>query len=256
MSMLIKQTLEKLRALKLRGMAEAFEQQLASPAAANLAFEDRVGLLVDAEATFRENQRLKRLLKEAKLRESACLEDVDYRPERGLDRSLMASLELCKWVQEGINLIITGPTGTGKTWLASAFGNQACRKGMSAQCHRLPILLEELSIAHGDGSLLKRLTSLGKFDLLILDDFGMSTLTATNRAHLLELIDQRTGRRATVITSQIPVDRWHDYLSGDNPTLADAILDRLVSGSYRIPLKGESMRMLRARTGRAKGGTL
>ena len=174
--------------------------------------------------------------------------DIDYRAGRGLDRSEMASLGQCNWVRHGINMIITGATGGGKTWLGCALGNQACRQGLTVTFQRLPLLLEELAISHGDGSFCKRLSALAKVDLLILDDFGIAVLNAVGRNDLLEVIEQRTGNRSTLITSQLPVDRWHDYLSGGNPTMADAILDRLVSGAHRMELKGESMRRLRGRS--------
>ena len=231
--MLTNDTMRKLNELKLFGMARGFDNQLSSAAAAHLAFEERLGLLVDQEVTYRENRRLKRLLQVAKLRESACMEDIDYRAGRGLDRSEMASLGQCNWVRHGINMIITGATGGGKTWLGCALGNQACRQGLTVTFQRLPLLLEELAISHGDGSFCKRLSALAKVDLLILDDFGIAVLNAVGRNDLLEVIEQRTGNRSTLITSQLPVDRWHDYLSGGNPTMADAILDRLVSGAHR-----------------------
>ena len=246
--MLTNDTMRKLNELKLFGMARGFDNQLSSAAAAHLAFEERLGLLVDQEVTYRENRRSKRLLQVAKLRESACMEDIDYRAGRGLDRSEMASLGQCNWVRHGINMIITGATGGGKTWLGCALGNQACRQGLTVTFQRLPLLLEELAISHGDGSFCKRLSALAKVDLLILDDFGIAVLNAVGRNDLLEVIEQRTGNRSTLITSQLPVDRWHDYLSGGNPTMADAILDRLVSGAHRMELKGESMRRLRGRS--------
>lgn len=245
--MLVKQTIGKLKDLRLNGMARGFEDQLASAAAMSLGFEDRFGLLVDQEITFRENQRLVRLLKGAKLKSNACLEDVDYRQDRGLDKSQMASLTACQWISSGLNLILTGPTGSGKTWLACAFGNQACRFGKSVLFQRLPLLLEELQVSHGDGTFRKRLSQLAKLDLLILDDFGMAALTPQGRADLLEVIDARVEGRSTIVTSQIPVENWHDYLGGGNPTVADAILDRVVSGALRISLRGESMRKVRSR---------
>lgn len=251
--MLTQDTLRKLNEMKLFGMARGFEEQAASAAATHLAFEERFGLLVDQEVTYRENRRLKRLLQAARLRESACMEDIDYRSGRGLDRSEMASLALCNWIRHGINVIVTGPTGGGKTWLGCALGNQACRQGLTVMFHRLPLLLEELAVSHGDGSFRKRLNQLAKVDLLVLDDFGMAVLNAVGRNDLLEVIEQRSGQRSTLITSQLPVDRWHDYLSGGNPTMADAILDRLVSGAHRIELKGESMRKLRGRGKSALG---
>lgn len=243
--MLVQQTLEKLGELRLEGMARAFEEQLASAAAMSLGFEDRFGLLVDREVTHRENRRLKRLLKEAKLKANACMEDIDYRHSRGLDKSQMASLVGCQWIEKGLNLILTGPTGSGKTWLACALGNQACRQGKTVLFQRLPLLLEELQLSHADGSFRKRLTQLWKVDLLLLDDLGIAAVSAQGRADLLEVLDGRSGGRSTLITSQIPVEKWHDYLGGGNPTVADAILDRLVSGAIRLPLHGESMRKLR-----------
>lgn len=245
--MLNQDTVRKLNELKLFGMVRGFEEQMASAAAAHLAFEERFGLLVDQEVTYRENRRMKRLLQAAKLREAACMEDIDFRPGRGLDRSEIASLGLCNWIRHGVNVIVTGPTGGGKTWLGCALGNQACRQGLTVMFQRLPLLLEELAVSHGDGSFRKRLNQLAKVDLLVLDDFGMAALNAIGRNDLLEVIEQRSGCRSTLITSQLPVDRWHDYLSGGNPTMADAILDRLVSGAHRIQLKGESMRKIRSK---------
>lgn len=245
--MMTQDTIRKLNEMKLFGMAHGFENQMASADAMHLSFEERFGLLVDQEATYRDNRRLMGLLRSAKLRENACIEDIDYRAGRGLDRSEVASLALCNWIGHGTNLIITGPTGGGKTWLACALGNQACRLGLSVLFQRLPLLLEDMAVSHGDGSFRKRLAQLAKVDLLILDDFGMANLNAVGRNDLLEVIEQRCGNRSTLITSQLPVNRWHDYLSGGNPTVADAILDRLVSGTNRIELKGESMRKTRAK---------
>lgn len=245
--MMTQDTISKLNQMKLFGMVKGFESQMASASAMHLSFEERFGLLVDQEATYRDNRRLMSLLRNAKLRETACVEDIDYRVGRGLDRSEIASLALCNWIEHGNNLIVTGPTGSGKTWLGCALGNQACRQGMTVSFQRLPLLLEDMAVSHGDGSFRKRLTQLAKVDLLILDDFGMATLNAVGRNDLLEVIEQRSGSRSTLLTSQLPVNRWHDYLSGGNPTVADAILDRLVSGSNRIELKGESMRKMRAK---------
>lgn len=245
--MLIQQTLTKLHSLKLSGMAQGFEEQLSNAAAHSLAFEDRFAMLVDHEATHRENQRLRRLLKTAKLKVAACVEDIDYRHNRGLDKSMMASLLTCQWIERGLNMILTGPTGCGKTWLACAFGNQACRIGKTVLFHRLPLLLEDLQIGHADGSFHRRLALLAKADLLVLDDFGLAALNAQGRTDLLEVVDARSGGRSTIITSQLPVDKWHDYLGSANPTVADAILDRLTSGAVRLPMRGESMRKVRAR---------
>lgn len=246
--MLTQDTLRKLNAMKIFGMAKGFEEQLANATAGHLSFEERFGLLVDQECTYRENKRLAQLLKNAKLRENACLEDIDFRTGRGMERSEIASLAQGNWIDHGHNLILTGPTGSGKTWLACALGNQACRQGRSVLFQRLPLMLEDLAVSHGDGSFRRRLMALGQGDLLILDDFGMSALNTVGRNDLLEVIERRSGARSIIITSQLPVDRWHDYLGGSNPTVADAILDRLGSGAHRIDLKGESMRKLRTRT--------
>ena len=246
--MMTQASLSKLHEMKLFGMANAFELQLESPHSSQLSFEERFGLLVDQEHTYRDNRRLQRLLKDAKLREAACVEDIDFRAERGLDRAEVASLSLCNWIKQAHNLIATGATGSGKTWIACALANQACRFGMTARFHRLSLLLEELAVSHSDGSYRKRLNQLAKVDLLILDDFGMAALTAVGRNDILEVVDSRCGKSSTLITSQLPVDRWHDYLSGGNPTVADAILDRLISGSHRLEIKGESMRKRRKRT--------
>jgi DNA replication protein DnaC len=247
MVMMTQATFSKLHEMKLFGMAKGFEAQLESSQSGMLSFEERFGLLVDQEHTYRDNRRLQRLLKTAKLREAACMEDIDYRADRGLDRSEIASLGLCNWITHGHNLIVTGPTGGGKTWMACALGNQACRLGMSVSFQRLPLLLEDLAVSHGDGSFRKRLNQLANVGLLILDDFGLTALNAIGRNDMLEVIEARSGTKSTLITSQLPVDRWHDYLSGGNPTMADAILDRLVSGSQRLEIKGESMRKRRNR---------
>jgi DNA replication protein DnaC len=243
--MMTHDTLRKMNELKLFGMAHAFTQQMESTHAAHLSFEERVGLLIDHEVAFRDDRRLRRLLTNAKLREAACLEDVNYETRRGLDRSAMASLALCNWIRHGVNVIVTGATGVGKTWIACALGNQACRLGLTVKFERVPLLLEDLAIAHADGTFRKRIVALGKLDLLILDDLGINVLTAERRADLLEVIEARSGRKATLVTSQLPVKRWHDYLGDSNPTVADAIMDRLVSGAHRIDLTGESMRTKR-----------
>lgn len=250
--MMTNDTIKKLNVMKLFGMANGLENQMSHSGTMHLSFEERLGLLVDNETTYRDNRRLVNLLKTAKLRENACVEDIDYRAGRGLERSEVASLALCGWINHGINLIITGPTGGGKTWLGCALGNQACRQGMSVSFQRLPLLLEDLAVSHGDGSFRKRLSQLAKVDLLILDDFGMAVLNAAGRNDLLEVIEQRCGNRSILITSQLPVNRWHDYLSNGNPTVADAILDRLVSGANRVELKGESMRKLREHHSQSK----
>ena len=233
-------TLDKLRAMKLTGMAQALSEQLESNDAAELSFEERLGLLVDVEMTHRDDKRYSRRLRNAKLRQQACLEDIDYKHSRGLDRSLMQSLATCTWIKENHNLIITGPTGVGKTYLACALAHQACRKNFTAYYAQTSRLLQELLITKGDGRYLKTLAKLAKFDLLILDDWGLDTPPAAQRRILLELLDDRYDRGSTLIASQFPTNLWYDNL-GD-PTLADAILDRVIHNAYRLELKGESLR--------------
>ena len=239
--MLTQHTLTQLKVLKLDGMAHAFDEQLALPAAASLAFEERFGMLVDREITHRAGKRLTRLLKEAKLKDPrACLEDIDYRSGRGLDKHLFASLGTGDWLRSAHNILICGATGCGKTWLACALGNHAARQGFSVLYVRASRLIEELRIAHGDGSFTRRLGQLARIDLLLVDDFGQTALAASDRSDLLELIDDRVNTRSTIITSQLPIERWHEYLN--DPTLADAILDRIVHHSHKLKLKGESRR--------------
>ena len=239
--MLMEHTLQTLKALRLPGMAAAFEEQQTSAAAANLAFDERFTMLVDREQTWRENRRVARLLREAKLKSAqACLEDVRYGSGRKLDRALIAQFANCQWISAHQNLVITGATGCGKTWLACALGNAACRQGRSVAYVRAPRLFEELRIAHGDGSFGKRLAGLAKTDLLILDDWGLAPLNQAERNDLLELLDDRVGTRSTLITSQLPVEHWHAYLN--DPTLADAILDRVLHAAHKLPLAGESLR--------------
>jgi DNA replication protein DnaC len=234
-------TITRLRALRLEGMARAFEEQLLQPAAQSLSFEERFGLLVDRETSWRDSKRIARLLKVAKLKvSSASIEDIDYRPNRGLDKRLVSTLASCDWIRHAQNLILVGATGTGKTWLCCAFGQAACRQGFSTVYLRASRLLEELRIAHGDGSFARKLSALARTDLIVIDDWAQVSLTHNDRANLLEVLDDRVNTRSTLITSQLPVDTWHEYLA--DPTLADAILDRLVHHSHRIALKGESMR--------------
>jgi len=238
-------TLDKLHALKLTGMAAALADQSATPDITELSFEERLGLMVDREMTDRENRHMTSRLRRAKLRHNAILEDLDYRNSRGLDKGLIQSLAGCQWVKEHLNILITGPTGVGKTWLACALAHKACLEGYTAQYVRLTRLLRELTIAKGDGQYAKLLTNLAKVDVLVLDDWGLMKLSAENRRDLLEVLEDRHGRRSTIATSQLPIDQWHDVI-GD-ATLADAILDRLVHNAYKINLRGESMRKKQAK---------
>jgi len=243
--MLTHPTLNKLQTLKFTGMAAALAEQLQMPDIEELAFEERLGLLVDREITARENRRLTSRLRRARLKHNAALEDIDYRHPRGLDKSLIQSLAACQWVKEHLNILITGPTGVGKTWLACALAQKACREGYTALYLRLPRLLQEMAIAKGDGRYPKLLATLAKTEVLILDDWGLAKLTAEQRRDLLEILEDRHGVRSTLATSQLPIDKWHDSI-GD-PTLADAILDRLVHNAYKINLKGGSMRKRKAK---------
>lgn len=233
-------TLDKLHQLRLTGMAQGLIDQQRLPEINQLSFDERLGLLVDRELTAREDRQLHTRLRKAKLRHRACIEDIDYRHRRGLDKALMAQLASGDWIGKHHNLILQGPTGVGKTWIACALGHKACRDGYSVLYVRLPRLLEDLALAHGDGRYPKLMTALGRTDLLILDDWGLAPLTDLQRRDLLELLDDRHGSRSTLVTSQLPVDHWHEHI-GD-PTLADAILDRLIHNAYRITLTGESMR--------------
>ena len=244
--MLAQQTLQTLRRLKLTGMADALEQQMAQPQTHALSFEERIGLLVDRELTSRDNRRLTRLLRAAKLKHPACVEDINYRHSRGLQRAPMASLVTSDWVRQRQSLLIVGPTGCGKTWLACALGNAACRQGLSVLYLRATRLLDDLRIAHADGSYTKKLAQLAKLDLLILDDWGLQKLTRTQAQDLLEVVDDRHGARSLLITSQLPIEHWHDTL-GD-PTLADAILDRVCHSAHKLLLTGESMRKTTTKT--------
>jgi DNA replication protein DnaC len=239
--MLTQQTVSQLKALKLDGMARAFEEQLVMTASSSLSFEERFGIVVDRELAWRDTRRLERLLKAAKLKNPhACIEDIEFRQSRGIDQRMIATLAGCDWVRHAQNLILTGPTGAGKTWIACAFGQQACRQGFSVFYVRVGRLFEELKIAHGDGSFSRRLAQLAKVDVLLLDDWGLQDLDQGARNDLLEVLDDRVGTRSTVITSQLPLEHWHAWLQ--DPTLADAILDRLVHQAHKLPLKGESMR--------------
>lgn len=244
--MLNQQTIDQLRHLKLFGVLEALEEQLALPATHDLAFEQRLGLLIERETLHRDNRRLERLLKAAKLREQACAEDIDYKHPRGLQKAQMAQLLGGDWVTRSQNLLITGPTGTGKTWLACALGNHMCRYGRSVRYVRLAKLFEQLRMAHGDGSYSRLMNQLLRVELLIIDDWGLQPITASQRHDLMELIEDRHGRRSTVITSQLAIKHWHDYIG--EPTVADAVLDRLLHGAHRLEFEGDSMRRAKRST--------
>lgn len=233
-------TLEKLTELKLFGMLAALREQMNMPDCGLLGFEERLGLLVDREATDRENRRLAARLKRAKLRQTATIEDIDYRHPRGLDKSVMLSLAGCQWLQKHNNCIITGPTGAGKSYIACALAHKACREGFSVLYLRLPRMLQDLATARGDGRYPRLLNTYARTDLLVLDDWGLAPLTDEQRKDLFEILEDRYDLRSTLVTSQLPIQKWH-HIIGDL-TLADGILDRLVHNAYKLTLKGESMR--------------
>ena len=238
--MLSHPTRDKLQSLRLNGMDQALMEPMNMADIGELSFEERLGLLVDRELTDRDGRRLKTRLQQAKWRQAACIEDIDYRHPRGLDKSLMMSLATCQWVREHQTVLMTRPTGIGKTWLACALGQTACREGYRVLYARLPRLLQEMPTAKGDGRYAKVMAALAKTDLIILDDWGLAQFDDVSRHDVLELLEDRHGRRATIVTSQFPIEHWHEAI-GD-PTLADAILDRLGHNAYQLTLKGDSMR--------------
>ena len=238
--MLVNPTLDKLNALRLWGMAKAYTEQEGMPDIGALSFDQRFGMLVDNEMTDRQNRSLVSKLRYARLRLNASMEDLDLRYPRGLDKHLVTQLGSCQWIKDHHNVLLTGPTGIGKSYIACALAQNACREGYKSLYLRLPRLLEELGIAKGDGRYNKLLTNLSKTDLLVLDDFGLSKLSESQCRDLLEVIEDRHGLKSTIIASQLPVKNWHDVMM--DPTLADAILDRLVYNAYKINLQGESMR--------------
>jgi DNA replication protein DnaC len=239
--MLNEPTIEKLKLLRLNAMAEAWAAQQAKPEIAALSFDERFGLLVDAEWVHRENVRLARALKEAKLRMSnACVEDIDYSSKRELDKALVRQLGTCRWVAEHQNIIVTGKTGTGKTYLACAFAQQAVRKGYRAIYRRAPRLYQELALAKADGTYPRLLSRLARTDVLVIDDWALTPITAEQRADLLEILEDRYGNRSTIFASQLDAKLYHEYL-GD-PTVADAVCDRLIHNAHRVTLQGPSRR--------------
>jgi DNA replication protein DnaC len=234
-------TLDRLRTLRLGAMADAYLAQHQDAPTAGLGFDERFSMLVDAEHLFRGNRALARRLKEAKLRvPHACLEDLDPSPRRGLDRALVRQLATGRWIAEHQHVLITGATGVGKTYLACALGQQACRQGFRALYRRVPRLFDELALAHADGSYTSLLARLARIDVLVLDDWGLASLKDSQRQDLLEVLEDRDGSRSTIITSQLPREQWHDYLG--EPTVADAILDRVVHRAFPIALTGPSRR--------------
>jgi DNA replication protein DnaC len=238
--MINEETMKQLMELKLFVLADCFREHLQSTESDDLTFEERFAFMVDREWSDRQQRRLNRRLKSARLREEAAVEDINYRHPRGLDKSVMQRLSTCKWVNNAENVIFTGKTGVGKTWLACALANKACRMGHTIRYERIPRLLEELYVAHADGSYPKVMNRLAKIDVLILDDFGLAPLSDTERRDLLEVIEDRQKRKSTIFTSQIEIKHWHDIIG--EPTVADAILDRLVSSAHKIQLNGKSLR--------------
>jgi len=233
-------TVEMLRKMRLSAMAQAYLDQRDRPEDQQLSFDERFAMIVDREFLARKDSRVARLLKDAHLRLQAVPENIDYRSSRGLDRGLMQSLMQGDWIRARHNVLLTGPTGVGKTYIACALGNAACRQGLTTLYYRMPRLLSELSVALGDGSYPKRLTKLASVDLLILDDWGIAPMTDAQGRDLLEVVDDRATSRSTLIASQLPLDHWHGVIK--DPTVADAVLDRLVHNAHRIALTGESMR--------------
>ena len=239
--MLKEPTIEKLKAMRLEAMVSAWNEQHGKPDVNRLSFDERFGMLVDAEWLHRENRRLGTALREAKLKlASACLEDIEYSPKRELDRAQIRQLASCRWVAEHQNVLISGMTGTGKTYLACALAQQACRKGHRAIYRRASRLFSELALARADGTYARLLTRFARADVLVLDDWAMAPVTDTERRDLLEVLEDRYGTRSTIVTSQVPPEKWHKHIA--DPTHADAICDRLIHNAHKLVLKGPSKR--------------
>ena len=251
--MLVQPTLEQLYAMRLNGMAEAFRRQLEDPGASELDFEERFALLVESQWTWKQSRALTRRLALAKLKQKACVEDIDFRHPRGLERARWMSLaHESAWVRRKQNVVLLGPTGVGKSFLACALAHQACRNGFSALYTRTPQLFRDLQAARAEGGLSRLLAKLARIDALIVDDFALAPMTEWERRDLLDICDDRYRLRSTILTSQLPTDRWHDPV-GD-PTVADSILDRMVHNAHRFELRGESLRKVQGRAEIAAGG--
>jgi DNA replication protein DnaC len=246
--MLTQPTIDKLNAMRLSAMARAFADQMHTPDMAALSFEERFGLIIDFQMTDMENRRMQSRLKNARLRLSASMEDLDFAQGRGLDRAAVMSLALNQWVKNHHNILVTGPTGVGKTYLACALGQKACRDGHSVLYHRAPRLLQDIAVGRHDGRYHKIMAPLAKAEVLVLDDFLISPMNQDEQKEFLEIVEERHGRKATILTSQLPLKSWYDSMQ--DPTLADAILDRLIHNAYKLELKGESMRKKKSRLDR------
>lgn len=241
--MLTQQTMEKLFALKLTGMAKTIKEWENIPDVKTLSFEEKLGLLIDREETERKNNRFSKLLKTAKLKQNASIENIDFSAHRGSNKSSLLALSNCTWIDKKESILITGPTGVGKSYIACALGQRACKEGYKVLYKRVTRLFDELNLVKAEGKFTKILEQYSKIDLLILDDWGLSPITSSQARDLMEIIDDRYATCATIFTSQIPVAKWHELFS--DPTLADAILDRIVSNAHKLELKGVSMRPIK-----------